>query len=41
MQDLSWTEGDRTYDFWISAPTGDIAANRYYQIVSSTFHTGR
>ncbi|MFC1411688.1 serine/threonine-protein kinase [Streptacidiphilus sp. N1-12] len=41
VQDLSWTEGGRTYDFWVSAPTGDIdQADRYYQIVSSTFRAG-
>ncbi|MEU6237261.1 protein kinase [Kitasatospora sp. NPDC047058] len=40
VQDISWTEQGRSYDFWISAPTGrPDEANRYFQIVSATFRT--
>ncbi|MFD0274123.1 protein kinase [Kitasatospora sp. NPDC127111] len=40
VQDISWTEQGRSYDFWISAPTNRLDdANRYFQIVSATFRT--
>ena len=41
VQDLSWTEGSETYDFWVSAPTDSLdQADRYFQVVSSTFRAG-
>ncbi|MFF3113469.1 protein kinase [Kitasatospora sp. NPDC057904] len=41
VQDISWTEQGRSYDFWVSAPTGRLdEANRYFQIVSATFRIG-
>ncbi|MCG6499820.1 serine/threonine-protein kinase [Kitasatospora sp. A2-31] len=41
VQDISWTEQGRSYDFWVSAPTGRLdEANRYFQTVSATFRIG-
>jgi hypothetical protein len=41
VQDLCWTEGGRSYDFWVSAPTGrQNQADHYFQIVSATFQAG-
>lgn len=39
--DLSWTEGGRTYDFWISAPMADLSqAETIFNAVSATFRVG-
>ncbi|WP_030609857.1 serine/threonine-protein kinase [Streptomyces sclerotialus] len=40
--DLSWTEGGRMYDVWISAPLGDRAeAKRHFDTALATFHVLR
>ena len=41
VQDLSWTENGRTYDFWVSAPTTRLGdGNGYFQLLQSTFQAG-
>ncbi|WP_395292244.1 hypothetical protein ACF9IK_00485 [Kitasatospora hibisci] len=41
VQDISWTEQGRSYDFRVSAPTGrPDEADRCFQIVSATFRIG-
>ncbi|MFI6448060.1 protein kinase [Kitasatospora sp. NPDC050543] len=41
VQDISWTEQGRSYDFWVSAPTGRLdEADHYFQVVSATFRIG-
>jgi hypothetical protein len=42
VQELSWAENGGTYDFWVSAPIDNLdQADRYVQVVSSTFRAGR
>ncbi|WP_354645368.1 serine/threonine-protein kinase [Kitasatospora camelliae] len=41
VQDISWTEQGRSYDFWVSAPTGRLdEADHHFQVVSATFRIG-
>ncbi|MGW4895590.1 protein kinase domain-containing protein [Kitasatospora sp. NPDC004240] len=41
VQDISWTEQGRCYDFWVSAPTGRLdEADHHFQVVSATFRVG-
>ena len=39
--DLSWVEGGRTYDFWVSAPMNNLSqAETIFNAISATFRVG-